>query len=1088
MKARDVHTILATVLLLAACHPAELTEPEGKEILFSAVSEVTPSTKTEYSGEVISTVERIDWKLTDKIRIFSYEVTDPASKYSDYAITSFDDDDARYSHAQIDPVNAHGLQWGEDVKHTFYAMYPSPGTPSLPGEVSMSVGASSAEIIATLPADQSSTTHTRDNGQDYYGNMNLAYMTAANKADAGTSSVSLEFTPIVTTFYVTVKNKTGASMTLREVRLSSATTSMNGTFKTTIDNVSERSTHTTPIPNYSQTFTYKQAGGDYLGSLARTAANSTVYASFDGLTIANNSSINVALFAFPKEINNVTLTVTSDETGPVSLAMKSNPADDDSWIAFTGKNKHNLSNIGVPGVSYTLTVNKDMLTYPYTGTASSSQQYTVTSSKTIGATTYSAPWKTQIYVGSEWVDLSSVIAQPAYAWLANMPVNSESSAESTTTTTRTFQKNVTEQPVISHEARLQSNKVYDEGGAVWDNSSKANAVDLSKYNFINRRKETIRTTANTYIVAAPGWYKIPMVYGNLIEGGQTVADACKGSTWGLGHLDYFKKKDDGNIYYYTKYPWIQTDYLAHARIHWEKYTHWNGASAETTARKWSSGSDIGVITDVSVDDVEEFIYFRVDPSMIRLGNVLLATYDDSGGDFGDCCWSWQIWITDQDMTLQTVGDHSILPVNMGWIDTSEGQHYNERSAVLKFVSTAIPNLATEEMTVIQPDLERVSTEGWQTYYQWGRKDPFTTEVVTPDASDHVLNSSIKHPANIQYEESTYFGDKYFDWTSANYNNLWDSQNTAWASPTAELPNHKTVYDPSPRGFSVPPDAAWDLFSTTGYSEDFDNGLFFYTNNEHTATTFFPASGYLAYASGDVVSAGSNGYYWTSHPGESLQRRASYSLRYARDGGGDITLLLKSYESSGITFTRAYRAYAFSVRPVLYNVAVVPSDDVEGATMQEMIFGDQWNSSISNLHGESTTAGDVTVTFSRPTAASANRPSYDDATGIVTLHDSDALLGSSGVTSFTVSVPAGHNLVRIFLFFDSSDTGGSAISTDDGGDYQDGKGDVGRSGIWKLTSYTAGPPETFTPDLNSITFKLAATGADRQLTGLSVIYK
>ena len=1059
MKGRIVFAA-AALALFTACVREPMHNAAGTAVRFSAQTRSSRVTKTLYSGEKYTSenLERIDWENGDLIRIASNEVSSPTEKYSDYTI-ALKENTSQYSYASASPYGAdRGLIWGTGT-HTFYAMYPAPSTTGSQTGLDLSIVGGNGVVTAILPEDQSYSTARTSKTEDYFGDMRLEYMTACTQAASG-NDVTLSFTPIVTTFYVTVTNTTGADLTLRKVALTSEASALTATYKTNITSAGVRS------------YTFSE-GGSWVSTPTRTSANSNIYAAFSsGKVLSNNESITVALFAIPKDITQLTLSITADETGTIGLPMKYN----DSWVSFTGGNKHNLNNLGIPPVSYDLTVDKSLLTYDQTGVATAAHDFTVTSTKTIGSNVKTAAWKTQIKNASDqWVDLDGNCP----AWLADFPLNSTG----VTTASHTYREDVTAQPVVSHEDRLKSNKVYTSAGAVYDNSTEANALDLSKYNFINRRQESMRTTANTYIVAAPGWYKIPMVYGNLIENGATVAKSCKGSSWALGHLDYFKKSTDANIYLGINYPWLQSSFLDNCRIHWEKYTHWNGSGSETIGRQWSSGTDIGVVTDVKLNTSEEYMYFHVDETMIRPGNVLLATYNSDG----DCCWSWQIWITDQAMNLITVGTNQVLPVNLGWIDDTEGQFYPERSAVLKFVSTECDGLESSEMTVQQPEFERVSTSGWQTYYQWGRKDPMSEGVINVYNDDGTLNRSILHPSNIMYDESTSGSDEYYDWTSANYNNLWDSQNTAWASPTASLPDHKTVYDPSPRGFSAPPDAAWDILDTYGYKE-FDRGLFFYTSSERTSTIYFPASGYINYNATVLTDNGSGGYYWTIHPGQNTQKRASYSLRFRQDGLGSVSIVSKHYDAVSPFTTMAYRACAYSVRPVIYNVSATDSDVISGAVTDEIVLADYastwgWTSDTNLKSGVTKTVGDVSIYVKGNNTFSSNDPKYIVSEGAIVLGNENEL---------TVSVPAGGQIIAVSITFTADD--GSALgradlsaesSPNNGGGFVDGDGRKGKNANWNIESYSGG---VFTPTANAVKFTTATTGTSRRISCITVTYK
>ena len=1089
MKAKfTIWAILATCTVLSSCVREQLGGDLGKEIKFTARAQSAHMTKTNYSGKTttvgLQEVERIDWEDDDVIRILSDNAaTSSNSHYADYSITLTENKD-RYSYASAAPYGTdHGLLWGEGT-NSFFSVFPVPGK-----DYDFTISGGNGLFECTLPANQSYTTLRDGANESYYGDMDhLAFMTAATTTTSEGNNITLSFTPIVTTFYVTVTNATGKLMKLQKVSLSSAANTLTATWRTSFTTANVR------------TYSFME-GSNWVETPTRTNSNSTIYAEFNELSINNGDDITVALFAIPKDITQLTLSVTTVETGEISLPLKY----EENWLSFTGGNKYNLNNLGLPPVSYSLTVNENLLKYDYTGVATSDQEFTVTSTKTIGTSTKPAPWKTQIKNSSdEWVDLDGNCPD----WLDDFPLNSEG----ITTNDKTYKENVDPQPVTSHIDRLKANKVYTSSGDEYDNSTQENAIDLSKYNFITRRQEAQQTTANTYIIASPGWYKIPMVYGNLFENNNIIADACKGSAWNLGHLDYFKKSTDANIWLGINYPWLQSSFLHHAGIIWEKYTVWNGtdASASTTYGKGSSAgipvsSSMGVINNLHLGEDNKYMYFYVDPTNIRPGNALLATFNNNN----TCCWSWQIWITDQKMNTIQVGNNDVLPVNIGWIDDTEGQYYAPRSAVLKFVSTEVENLETDEMTVTQPEFERVSTSGWQTYYQWGRKDPMAENVIFTYDDDGAMNRSIKYPNDIMYDASTKGVEddgtnKYYDWTSANYNNLWDSQFNDWKKPSDVLPNHKTVYDPSPRGFSVAPDAAWDDLVKYGYTS-FENGIFFRTTSGGSETIFFPASGYIQYDSGTLANAKTGGYYWTIRPGDNTQRRASYSLRFYKPDGGALSIVPKEWDIKSPFETAAYRAYAYSVRPVLY-IGGTGSGTIEDVTTTDIIFEEYehaWEWDIKNAgigtgyHRFEDTenapiikeVGDVKISIrtTNNTYSHTFDPAYYFDNHYLLLENHDEL---------KVSVPSGHQIIFITLILASNDgveilgipsyaTITAESSPENTGHFTDGRGRKGESATWEIHSYTNG---VIDPSANEVTFTTDDTGGNRKITGISVTYK
>ena len=107
-----------------------------------------------------------------------------------------------------------------------------------------------------------------------------------------------------------------------------------------------------------------------------------------------------------------------------------------------------------------------------------------------------------------------------------------------------------------------------------------------------------------------------------------------------------------------------------------------------------------------------------------------------------------------------------------------------------------------------------------------------------------------------------------------YYNLWSTDNDK------TVPNDdvviKSVYDPSPVGYSLPSSNAFTGFTTTGnYSQtlseynikgEFSKGYYFYTKkNKQGNTVFFPAWGYRYYNTGSLYRVPTYGYYWVAGP-------------------------------------------------------------------------------------------------------------------------------------------------------------------------------------------------------------------------------
>lgn len=242
--------------------------------------------------------------------------------------------------------------------------------------------------------------------------------------------------------------------------------------------------------------------------------------------------------------------------------------------------------------------------------------------------------------------------------------------------------------------------------------------------------------------------------------------------------------------------------------------------------------------------------------------------------------------------------------------------------------------ATHVITINQTP-GSVSSEGNNTYYQWGRKDPMlpSTGDNDTDKPHYYTNASFKFNAggigevsvqtSILNPQVFYNGSPSYNWCSTTYNNLWSADNTV--TTANDDPVVKTIYDPSPVGYHLPPSNAFTGFTYNGnnvsFSSDFsqfnspytseddfttNGGWLFYCNKMDGAgsydtaggTIFYPASGYRIYSSGLLEFVGQGMVFWSAGP---------YS--------NDQSLYLSINSSSVRPLFYNYRSYGFAVRPV-----------------------------------------------------------------------------------------------------------------------------------------------------------------------------
>ena len=253
-----------------------------------------------------------------------------------------------------------------------------------------------------------------------------------------------------------------------------------------------------------------------------------------------------------------------------------------------------------------------------------------------------------------------------------------------------------------------------------------------------------------------------------------------------------------------------------------------------------------------------------------------------------------------------------MPVNLGWCD-GRTETYAERSCKVKFTAGD----ASKEVIIKQVSAS-ITTGGDHPYYEWGRKDPFPpsnglantnktwydkdgnahtespkTENFSTGATcimNYILKPDVMH--------SQYSGDN-------TYANLWSADNNVYTANDENV--IKTIYDPSPVGFKLPPSNAFTGFTTTGeyvstlsqINGEWDSSLKgwnFYTDSSKNKTIFFPASGNRGYSHGGACNVGSYGYCWSAVPG---------SQSYGRS--------LNFNSSDVYPLGSNFRAYGFGVR-------------------------------------------------------------------------------------------------------------------------------------------------------------------------------
>lgn len=305
---------------------------------------------------------------------------------------------------------------------------------------------------------------------------------------------------------------------------------------------------------------------------------------------------------------------------------------------------------------------------------------------------------------------------------------------------------------------------------------------------------SVRGTANCYVVPKAGNYHFDA---------SVMGNGPKGYIW----------EDDAAVVQ-NLWPWSVVD------VDFSNYGNEKPIEARVL---WD---DNNTITNVSMD-ANMVISFTATGNE---GNALIAAYNKQR----QLLWSWHIWCTDSPQLMR----HDALD------------------------GTAIVMLDRNLGATSANPSDGAATYGY--WYQFGRKDPLKLyhgvagSMVEGELS---VEHSVEHPQSIYriYGKTTeWFNGSVKTITADLWGNPYALHNGAdhlYVAPVSEL--RKTIYDPCPPGYMVPPEWAWDTFGMDDCTKS-EYGLTFSVEN---GDSFYPFAGFGD--SGDMY-GGDNGWY--GYPG------------------------------------------------------------------------------------------------------------------------------------------------------------------------------------------------------------------------------
>lgn len=452
-------------------------------------------------------------------------------------------------------------------------------------------------------------------------------------------------------------------------------------------------------------------------------------------------------------------------------------------------------------------------------------------------------------------------------------------------------------------------------------------VNVATFDWINGTPGSIRRTANCYVVQGAGSYKFPLVYGNGV-------DWTKNTTTGINEDAYRAKAGvdggyrpaDGDANYLGSFKDhldqnITSPYIA---------TQHSGKAMSAVLLWQDVDGLVQVNSTISGSGENAYITFSVPSATITQGNALIAVLVDDNDDNvpETIAWSWHIWVTEEDLTDVKEGSSGYMfaPKNIGFC---EGKKEITEERICLVRATQSVSGKTETCTLYQSPFEE-QYPGSSLFFQWGRKDPQWAsngmgnntgaapgaitpfKVYYPTSPDYApknyaedcvtIGKAIQHPFQ-PYTVYDVQPNGRVDWCMTTYYNNWNSVINGHGQSDYATPVTKTVYDPSPVGYEMPPQAAFNSYTTSTCTYDYDydrNMKGMYTSNG----LFFPCEGHGTYTRDEIYvrEVGSEGYYWSANPHDD-----HYSIGMWLYYFGSDCRLSNAHGD--------YRVYGCSVRPV-----------------------------------------------------------------------------------------------------------------------------------------------------------------------------
>jgi len=257
-------------------------------------------------------------------------------------------------------------------------------------------------------------------------------------------------------------------------------------------------------------------------------------------------------------------------------------------------------------------------------------------------------------------------------------------------------------------------------------------------------------------------------------------------------------------------------------------------------------------------------YFEIAvPSTAQYGNFVIKISRNSSPTV--ILWSWHFWVTNYNPYYSGVVSAGAQDVSYT-VTGGEVHRYSDNGILMWASGGELQNSYSLDRDIGQLSSDHVPTSSFRgtLYYQYGRKDPFPSDITlynitggtvayTTSANGvsetSTMKNTVKHPLVFYYNNANWCSEDFSTSTTITWNDV--------NVPTSSI--GKSIFDPSPFGFRLQKNGCWSNFSTTTMPMNV------YKRVYTALSANFQIDGCRKPNNGTIFNSSSFGYRWTSTP-------------------------------------------------------------------------------------------------------------------------------------------------------------------------------------------------------------------------------